>query len=55
MTLPGFLEGGLSMLMTMAHRMARLFRGPGPRLVPHTQLEHAHWDRAARRWIVHGS
>ena len=32
----------------------RLFNPAPAEPISHGRLEHAHWDRAGRRWVTHG-
>ena len=45
------------MIMTMARAItwgvARMLGIPEEQPIEHDELEHAHWDTAARSWVVH--
>ena len=46
-----------TMIMTMARAISwgvsRMLGIPEEQPIGHDELEHAHWDTAARSWVVH--
>ena len=54
MTAFGLAKEVIQVIRYLLRAFTRRLRAAPAEPVSHAELPHAHWDRSARRWVVHG-